>query len=293
MKKTKSLLIVTLLFATMLTVLPLYTVNAQTWIWGGDVLSTGEITLGPVLTDGKTYQIVAHGVFWYNVPSNLQADAQYYTTIPSDDWHWDNHLLQDPSFLQVDGQPQDWGPFSNGDTSHTYYLTYTGTGAAITFQIIDQIDSDYSNNYCHINIQIFEIPEEYSGLTPGFWKNHVDLWEGYDPNDKFSVVFGVSITIDLGKKSENSDPTLLEALKAKGGINEDAGIYDALARHAVAALLNAAHPYVNYPMNEGAIIGAVQEAILNTLMDDAEPLKNQLDANNNLGGGIDAHGNPI
>jgi len=131
------------------------------------------------------------------------------------------------------------------------------------------------------------------GLTPGFWKNYVRLWEGYNRDDQFSDVFGVPITIDLGKKNPNPNPTLLEALKAKGGIDEEMKIYDALARHAVAALLNAAHPDVDYPMTEADIIAEVKNAIENGIMDAAESLKNDLDALNNLGGGIDAHGNPI
>ena len=78
----------------------------------------------------------------------------------------------------------------------------------------------------------------------------------------------------------------MEALNANGG-----GI-DALARHAVAALLNAAHPDVNYPLSTTEIINAVQQAIA-----DGEPaitdLKNELDMLYNAGGGIDAHCNPI
>lgn len=131
------------------------------------------------------------------------------------------------------------------------------------------------------------------GLTPGFWKNHVDLWIGFSSDDTFFDVFGVEITINSGKKDEITGPTLLEALSAKGGVNENKGVYDALARHAVAALLNAEHPDVEYPMMKQAIIDAVAEAIGNTDQTDAGPLKNMLDAYNNLGGGIDAHGNPI
>ncbi len=46
-------------------------------------------------------------------------------------------------------------------------------------------------------------------------------------------------------------------------------------------------------MIEQSIIDAVAEAIGNSDYTDAEPLKNMLDTYNNLGGGIDAHGNPI
>jgi hypothetical protein len=130
------------------------------------------------------------------------------------------------------------------------------------------------------------MPGKFSGLTPGFWKNHIELWSDYyKTSDKFNEIFGVSITID-----GNKNPTLLQALSAKGGINENKGVYDALARHAVAALLNANNQYINYPLNTFAIIKLVQDAITKG---GAEQAKNTLEAFNSLEGGIDAHGNPI
>jgi len=139
-----------------------------------------------------------------------------------------------------------------------------------------------------------EIPGEYEGLTPGFWKTHPELWTGYSTDQTFYDVFEVYITINAkGKDPGIYNPTLIQAIGAQGGVNENKGVYDALARHAVAALLNAAHPDVTYPMTAQEIINAVKEAIDNTDMTDAEPLKNMLDIYNNAGGGIDAHGNPI
>jgi len=131
------------------------------------------------------------------------------------------------------------------------------------------------------------VPQEHGseGLTPGFWKNHQDLWVGCDPSDSFNDIFNVSISID-----GNSDPSLIDALNAKGGVNEEKGVYDALARHAVAALLNAAHPDVDYPLTISEIIDMVHDAIING---GAEDVKDTLETNNQLGGGIDAHGNPI
>jgi hypothetical protein len=83
------------------------------------------------------------------------------------------------------------------------------------------------------------------GLTPGFWKNHPEEWANtaYSPDDLFSDVFGVGPAV-----------TLMEAADTGGG---DA---DALDRHAVAALLNASHPDVDYPMTEAEVIAAVQDA---------------------------------
>lgn len=139
-----------------------------------------------------------------------------------------------------------------------------------------------------ITIIEVQIPEVYGneGLTPGFWKNHACCWMGYSPCDKFSDVFGVTITVRVGRWHV-TDPTLMQALRAKGGVNEDIGEYGALARHAVAAILNAKHDELAYPMSESQIISQVAEAIGNDDLTDAEPLKNLLDMYNNLGGDID------
>ena len=75
------------------------------------------------------------------------------------------------------------------------------------------------------------------GCTPGFWKNHhaeknTDYWcADFSIDSSYNDVFGVeAIWAD--------NPTLLEALKCGGGGEK------ALARHAVAALLNACSPDV-------------------------------------------------
>ena len=80
---------------------------------------------------------------------------------------------------------------------------------------------------------------EGEGCTPGFWKqeHHFYDWQytNYSPTDSFHEVFGAN---GVGI---NGILTLHMALKARGG-----GIH-AVYRHGVAALLNAAHPYVGYP----------------------------------------------
>ncbi|MCP4427648.1 MAG: hypothetical protein GY803_24455 [Chloroflexi bacterium] len=63
---------------------------------------------------------------------------------------------------------------------------------------------------------------QLEGCTPGYWKNHLDSWQGYAPDDSYADVFGVPY-----------DKTLLQVLKTGGGGEK------AMGRHAVAALLNA------------------------------------------------------
>ena len=73
------------------------------------------------------------------------------------------------------------------------------------------------------------------GCTPGFWKQsqHFGHWETFSPGDDYEAIFGVDITIKVDNMEETT-PTLLQALNAQGGAQ------NALARHSVAALLNAA-----------------------------------------------------
>jgi len=92
-----------------------------------------------------------------------------------------------------------------------------------------------------------EVPD-FEGCTPGYWKNtrmHYCEWDasGYSPDDDFDATFGTNYF--------NPDRTLLEALNAGGGG------YDALGRHAVAALLSASNPDVNYGLTVQQVLDAV------------------------------------
>jgi len=80
------------------------------------------------------------------------------------------------------------------------------------------------------------------GCTPGYWKqaHHFDSWVGYNPNDLFSSVF------------EDAFPgmTLVQVMwNGGGGLN-------ALGRHTVAALLNAASGDVDYGATPADVISA-------------------------------------
>lgn len=177
----RKILLTVMLFALALSVIQLSNVKAaETFLWGADISSFGTPVTSPMLEAGRQYRIVAKEMFFYDFPANLGADAQYYTTDPSNSWIWGNHFPAPDghSFLQIDGMDVNWGPFSNGQTGHTYSIYYTGTGAAITFQIIDWIDGDYNNNHCHLPVEIYEQPPQSPGLTPGFWKNNLAVYLG-------------------------------------------------------------------------------------------------------------------
>ena len=93
-------------------------------------------------------------------------------------------------------------------------------------------------------VEFFNVrtPTGGEGCTPGYWKqsHHFDSWVGYTPNQQFSSVF------------ENAFPgkTLLQVLNLGGG-----GL-NALGRHTVAALLNAASSGVDFDLSTAQVIAA-------------------------------------
>jgi hypothetical protein len=111
-------------------------------------------------------------------------------------------------------------------------------------------------------------PPKLEGCSPGFWKKHLKAWSGYSPTQTLGDVF-------TGLEPAVASRKLLDALK-KGG-----GGLNALMRHAVGALLNAAS--VDYPLTTGQIIDMVNAAIASHDKDTIESLKDTLDEFNNLG----------
>lgn len=109
------------------------------------------------------------------------------------------------------------------------------------------------------------------GCTPGYWNNlrmHGCNWSiaGYSPSADFDATFGVNIF--------SPNRTLFQALNTGGGG------WDALGRHAVAALLDAAHPGVDYGLTVAEVIAMVQAAYA---AGDPEPCHIQLAMYNEMG----------
>jgi hypothetical protein len=111
-------------------------------------------------------------------------------------------------------------------------------------------------------------PRGGQGCTPGYWKQrqHFDSWpDGYETTDKYDIVFGVSA---------RPLRTLLQALGLGGGGER------ALARHATAALLNAANDDVNYAYTVDEVIAMVQAAYESAQY---EPTKDLFETENERG----------
>jgi len=127
-------------------------------------------------------------------------------------------------------------------------------------------------------------PPALGGCTPGFWRNNLAPWHstGYSPYQKFETVFG--------RNAFSGNPSLLQVLGFGGG-----GIR-ALSRHAVAALLNAAHPQIDTDPaidTPGEVIALWQTAFDSKNVWIIESTKNLFERSNQAGCSIDAHGNVI
>jgi hypothetical protein len=147
----------TLLLVVMSMVIVSPVMAVETFIWESWVYSTGVDVVSPILDDGRQYRIVAEEIWWYNYPVRLEADAQYYTTDNSSSWDWVSYLHAPGghSFLRINGEDVDWGPFSNGDTGHKYTIYLIGSGFPLTFRLVDLING-YGNNVCHLVVRIYK-----------------------------------------------------------------------------------------------------------------------------------------
>ena len=118
------------------------------------------------------------------------------------------------------------------------------------------------------------------GCTPGFWKQkqHFGSWpKEYKTTTKFGDVFSTPANLKI--KVDNSlitlkTATLLQALNAQGGD------VNALARHGVAALLNAAS-HINYPYTVQQVKDMVNAALADSSK--IEDTKNKLAIANEKG----------
>lgn len=113
-----------------------------------------------------------------------------------------------------------------------------------------------------------------AGCTPGYWKEdqHLDAWlpTGFRPvdaidalqkADTFNAVFGVTQYV----RPNGTPYTLLEVMRELNGNGNGKAdpISTNLGFHAVAALLNAAHPDVNYGYTSGEIINLFRDNMHN------------------------------
>ncbi|MFZ9314263.1 MAG: DUF7507 domain-containing protein [Burkholderiaceae bacterium] len=147
------------------------------------------------------------------------------------------------------------------------------------------------------DVELFAQPMA-EGLSPGYWKNHASDWDGVATSMSFEEFFFGSQQPSLlwtvtgkGKPTTQQDITLMQALELGGGGEA------ALARSAVAAVLNVRDEDVTYQFSESQIKAWVTDALSGQPVDLDEDgtfefaagkmaidgVKDLLDYNNNLG----------
>ncbi|CAN5919584.1 hypothetical protein BH24BAC1_BH24BAC1_37580 [soil metagenome] len=113
------------------------------------------------------------------------------------------------------------------------------------------------------------------GCTPGYWKNHLPQWTGcMDPNGSFAGFFRITNLRNVASydPTQRNAISLLDAISAQIKTGDKNGQFAELARHAVAAYLNACHNGVNYPYTMQQIIAETQAAFNSTTGTPAQQL---------------------
>jgi hypothetical protein len=123
------------------------------------------------------------------------------------------------------------------------------------------------------HIVVVHVLCEYEGCTPGFWNLNGPLPGGFTPAnvDAWAATgYSPADTMPVG------GVTFRTALSGQGGT------LGQLNFHTAAALLNAANPYVSYPLTTQQIINGYNEAVAGG-SEAMEEFKDLLDEYNNLG----------
>jgi len=113
--------------------------------------------------------------------------------------------------------------------------------------------------------------EDTEGCTPGFWRNHLSHWDAtpYSPDQLVNDVFGCDLV--------PAGVTMGEAIDAPQ-------TYGVLAFHAIAALLNASHPDVDFGLDVDEVKELACDGDKDTLADENEE-GCPLSGGNTTGGG--------
>ncbi len=97
------------------------------------------------------------------------------------------------------------------------------------------------------------------GCSPGFWKNHLYLWDGFCGKDKTKTIkwwlpFNCTMGVSSKKSGLSNFAMFINAVNHKGG-----GV-NALNRHAAAAMANADSKF-GYPYTKAQVIALYRDAV--------------------------------
>jgi hypothetical protein len=167
--------------------------------------------------------------------------------------------------------------WSNGTVLDQLYVNGVSVDPSGRTATVEVYDQDFLIQFKNIGT-----PEEpdYEGCTPGFWRqaHHHQFWTGFSPAGAWTTAFATlgGTHKEPGRNGATfSDATTLGAAVQFGG----GGIF-ALARHAVAAILNASNPNIDYPLTVAQVQALVNAAIASGNYNGAKDI---LEAHNELG----------
>jgi hypothetical protein len=213
---------------------------------------------------GPTEPVPAGSLVTLTVTENNNGGPDYWITEPWMSLEPGGYILNKASYY-VGGDVDDDGILDVGETwqwqvnvivNEDTMFTAIGHGWArgwtnidITYGVLDPYGNmAFPDEKYELWVYVIP-PPSGEGLTPGYWKNHLEDWPptGYSPSDSYDAIFGVVNHLDSGL-------TLGQTIGMNGGGEK------ALMRHATAALLSAAHPNIEYPLTISEVIAIVQAA---------------------------------
>lgn len=187
---------------------------------------------------------------------------------------YDDGLVESGTVSELAGEEIELGDLPAGATEEVKIELHATEGSCCGARFDYDLQFDVLGSWADSETSrgnYFELDCSWEGCSHGFWKKHEDAWKvtGYNTTADFDSTFGCDAFA--------CDKTLMGALGLGGGE------LSALAREAVAALLNAAHPGVDYPLTPGEVIQKVQQAIVAEVY---ESTKDELEGHNahGLGG---------
>jgi hypothetical protein len=229
---------------------------------------------GNTVNWGKINHIINHKIGSVN---DIQAAIRYFVNFGDND--------------NVPGPDNQANYESMINNAYSSYVPGAGDVVAVIVDTNPDMEMVPEHPYQYLIVEI-PVPETFEGLTPGFWKNkgvRVGWPSPYIPKgasattlEQAGFIIPDNSMTDNPKRPVYHDDTLLEALNYKGG-EGISGMAQILLRAATAALLNAAHTEVNYPLSVAEVISQVNSALATEDRDTMELLKNDLDSYNNLG----------
>ena len=177
----------------------------------------------------------------------------------------------------IPGFPQDVQVSVTADPDVPCNQTYNNISVGVELDVTGGADfgDDIRQVALSFDVQVACAGSNQQGCSHGYWKNHTANWVALNPGDLVNTVFDGANLYGLG------GATLLEALNFGGG-STLADAAKILLRQAVAAVLNAYSPSVNFERTVDEIKFDVNTALDSGNRTTILSLAAALDGDNNL-----------